>query len=352
MAAKQFYYPFEAPLAELDTALQEILDKEEPRSPDEDAETERLRKRREELAEQIFSSLTAYQRVMLARHPDRPQTADYLDMIVEDFVELHGDRRFSDDASIVCGLGRIEQTRMMIVGQQKGKDTQERLKCNFGMTRPEGFRKALLKMQLAERFGLPVLTLVDTKGAAADVGAEERGEGLSIAENMAAMSCLRTPVVCVIIGEGCSGGALGIGVADRYGILENAYYTVISPEGCAAILYHDAKKAEEAAAALHLTAREVHELGVFDEVMRESGGGAHRDPQSAADAVKEFVLRSLDELRDLSSEELLRRRYERHRRLGFVLEGKDAELARARWDGEAVPEEDVADDVQESAAEE
>jgi acetyl-CoA carboxylase carboxyl transferase subunit alpha len=240
--------------------------------------------------------------------------------MVEDFVELHGDRTFRDDAAIITGLGKIEGERFMIVGHQKGKTTRERLSRSFGCPYPEGYRKALIKMKLAQKCGLPILTLIDTPGAHPGIGAEERGQAQAIAANLYEMARLKTPIICIIIGEGGSGGALGIGVGDKLSILENAYYSVISPEGCAAILWKNAENAPQAAEALHLTAKDLLELGIVDEILKEPLGGAHRDPEETVQTVKEAVLRYLGELRPLSAEDLLERRYEKYRHLGRFLE--------------------------------
>lgn len=337
---ERFAYPFEAPLAEIAREIESL--RAEGGGQGAEERLARLRQRFDETAKRIVSTLTPYQRVMLARHPERPQSLDFIAAIADDFIELHGDRCVGDDKAIVCGLGAISGRRMAIVAQQKGRDTKERLARNFGMVRPEGFRKALRIMRLAEKFSLPVLTLIDTKGAAADLEAEQRGEGFAIAQSLAAMSALRTPILSVVIGEGCSGGALGIGVCDWCGMLENAYYCVITPEGCAAILYRDAEKAPEAAAAMKITAQELVALGVADEVVAEPPGGAHWDPAAAANALKAAVLRNLERLASIPPEELIKARRSRYRRLGAFLEGEAAaaEAARRKADfgsGQATP---------------
>ncbi|MBN1442675.1 MAG: acetyl-CoA carboxylase carboxyltransferase subunit alpha, partial [Planctomycetes bacterium] len=264
----------------------------------------------------IFSNLSAWQKVQLARHPDRPMTTDYVQLIADDFVELHGDRAFRDDPSILTGLATIGGVRMMIVGQRKGKDTTEKIACHFGSPHPEGYRKALLRMKLAEKFGLPIVTLINTPGAYPGIGAEERGQAFVIAGNLMEMAALRVPVVCVVIGEGGSGGALGIGVGNRILMLEHAYYSVISPEGCAAILWKSAEFKEKAAEILRLTAQDLLEFSVIDEILPEPLGGAHRDHQIAAATLKEAILRHLRELSGLSPEELIEDRYCKFQKIG------------------------------------
>ncbi len=315
----QFTYDFEQPVAELDEQIS-LLEKElhEGAGNAEELESRlgELCSRRDEMLAGIMQNLTPYQRVRLARHPDRPQSRDYIRGAFEEFIELHGDRRFGDDRAIVTGLASLEGRRVMIIAQQKGRETREKLETNFGMPQPEGYRKALVKMGLAEKFGIPVISLIDTPGAAPAVEAEERGQGMAIAENIYRMAGLRTPIITVITGEGCSGGALGIGVGDRHGMLENAYYSVITPEGCAAILFHDASKADEAARALRITAGDMKEFGIIDDIVPEPPGGAHRDPKAAVENVKKFLITALDELSGVPVEHLLSERYERYRCLG------------------------------------
>ncbi len=261
-----------------------------------------------------------YDIVKLARHPLRPMTADYIDLVFDDFIELHGDRHFGDDKAIISGLAKLGQHRVMLIGQQKGKNTRERLLCNFGMTNPEGYRKALLKMKLAERLKLPVITLIDTPGANPDIGAEERGQAYAIAENIYQMIGLKTPIINVVIGEGGSGGALGIGVGDRFAIMEYAYCSVISPEGCAAILWKDASHANVAAEALKLTARELHKLEIVDDIIPEPPGAAHTSPREAAETLKTELTFYLKELVDTPIDTLLDKRYGRYRRMGHYFE--------------------------------
>jgi len=313
---KQFAYDFELPILELDKQIERLQEQADSGQEDAPAQLEALVQQRDQLLREIFGNLTAYQRVKVARHPLRPQSLDYIQMMCDDFLELHGDRRFGDDKAIVTGLAMLEGRRLMIIAQQKGKGVQDKLQRNFGMPEPEGYRKALLKMQLAAKFSLPVVCLIDTPGASPTIGAEERGQAMAIAENIFQMAGLPTPIVVLIIGEGCSGGALGMGVGDRFAMLENAYYSVISPEGCAAILWRDGNKAAEAAEAMKLTASDMLRLGIIDEVIEEPLGGAHRDPQAAARTVKQYLCRTLDELVTVPVEQLLEQRYMRYRRLG------------------------------------
>ena len=313
---KRFAYDFEQPILELDRQIEQLQEQADSGQEDMDAQLASLVEQRDELLRQVFGSLTAYQRVKVARHPLRPQSLDYIEMMCEDFVELHGDRRFGDDRAIVTGLGTLDGRKAMIVAQQKGKGVQDKVQRNFGMPEPEGYRKALLKMQLAAKFSLPVVCLIDTPGASPTLGAEERGQAMAIAENIFQTAGLRTPIIVLVIGEGCSGGALGMGVGDRFAMLENAYYSVISPEGCAAILWRDGNKAAEAAEAMKLTASDVLRLGIIDKVVEEPLGGAHRDPESAARVIEQHLLSTLDELASIPIDRLLEERYNRYRTLG------------------------------------
>jgi acetyl-CoA carboxylase carboxyl transferase subunit alpha len=268
----------------------------------------------------IYNNLTPWQRVQIARHPERPFTLDYIRMITSDFVELHGDRQFADDLAIIAGFAHINGTKVMIMGHQKGRDTKENVMRNFGCAHPEGYRKAMRLMQLAEKFALPIVVLIDTPGAYPGVGAEERGQAQAIAENLRDMIDLRTPVIATIIGEGGSGGALGIGIADRVCILQHAYYSVISPEGCASILWRNAIKAPLAAEALKIAAENLREFGVVDQVIPEPLGGAHRDAAKTASDLKDAVLKHIKELSLLSREELIEQRYNKFRKIGAFLE--------------------------------
>ena len=287
-------------------------------SPDLDA----LRAKRQKLLEDLYTQLSPWDTVRVARHPNRPQTRDYIDRLCRDFCELHGDRRFGDDPAIVTGFGRIGSIKCLLVGHQKGKTTKEKLACHFGCAHPEGYRKALAKMQLAEKYGLPIVTLVDTPGAYPGLGAEERGQAEAIAVNLREMSVLRTPIVSIVIGEGGSGGALGIAVADRVAMLQHSWYSVISPEGCAAILWKQANEQTNnaAAIALKLTARDNLELGIIDAAIPEPMGGAHRDPAGAAANLERWVIEELTQLREVNPDVLVEQRYARFRKLGSFTE--------------------------------
>jgi len=277
-----------------------------------------LRERRTGLLRELYAKLDPWETVRVARHPERPQTRDYIGLMCRDFCELHGDRRFGDDPAIVTGLGRIGSVKCLIVGHQKGRSTQEKLACHFGCAHPEGYRKALAKMRLAEKYGLPILTLVDTPGAYPGIGAEQRGQAEAIAVNLREMSRLRTPIISVIIGEGGSGGALGIAVGDRVAMMQHGWYSVISPEGCAAILWKEATEAtnRQSAEALRLTAKDNLRLGIIDHVIEEPPGGAQRDHIGAAQALQRWVLLQLDELSEIDPEVLVDQRYARFRALG------------------------------------
>lgn len=307
---------FEKPLLELEQRIEELRSFADGQSIDVSRELAKLEAKAEDLRKQIYGKLTRWQITQIARHPRRPYTLDYLRLLGIDFVELHGDRRFSDDEAMVGGMGFMGKRRVMIVGHQKGRDTKENIRRNFGMAHPEGYRKSLRLMKLAEKFGRPIITFVDTPGAYPGIGAEERGQAEAIAVNLHEMSRLRVPIVVVVIGEGGSGGALGIGVGDRVLMLEYAIYSVISPEGCASILFRDASRAQEAAEAMKITATDLAERGVIDEIIPEPAGGAHRDAESAAKNVGEAIERHLSELEELSSDELVRRRLEKFMAMG------------------------------------
>jgi len=315
-----FAYDFERPILDLDKQIRELSEKAAGDQGDPAAQIEKLERKRDRLLKKTFQDLTAYQRVRLARHPLRPHPMDYVAMLLTDFVELHGDRRFGDDPAIVTGLARLDEYRLMVVAQRKGRETREKVAANFGMPQPEGYRKALHKMTLAEKFALPVLCLIDTPGAAPAVGAEERGQAMAIAENIYTMAGLRVPIIVLVTGEGCSGGALGIGVGDRFAMLENAYYSVITPEGCAAILWKDGAKAPQAADAMKLTAHDMLEAGIIDTVIPEPLGGAHRDPQQTARSVEQYLTTALSELTALPVDDLLEQRYRRYRAIGVYHE--------------------------------
>jgi acetyl-CoA carboxylase carboxyl transferase subunit alpha len=268
------------------------------------------------MKEESYRNLTAMERVQLARHPKRPYTGDYIERAFTDFIELHGDRQFRDDEAIVGGWARLDGRTVMVIGQQKGRDMKENLRCNFGMPHPEGYRKALRLMQMAEKFGHPIVTLIDTPGAYPGIGAEERGQAEAIARNLREMARLRVPIIAVVIGEGGSGGALALGVADHVLMLENSVYSVITPEGCAAILWKTAAAKDKAADAMKMTAKDLSDLGVIDEVLPEPLGGAHADWQTTADILREALVRHLIELSELSPDELLPRRWEKYLGMG------------------------------------
>jgi acetyl-CoA carboxylase carboxyl transferase subunit alpha len=325
----EFRLPFEAPIYEMEARLAELeAGYAKNRAAGETAGVaEQIRRLRRELANlkrTIYSNLQPHETVQVARLQSRPQTRDYLDLIFDQdhFVELHGDRAIGDDKAIVTGLAHLGDERVMFIGHQKGKTLAERTECHFGCAHPEGYRKALVKMRLAAKFGLPIVTFIDTPGAYPGITAEERGQAAIIAENLMAMSQIATPIVCVVIGEGGSGGALGIGVGDRLAMLEHAWYSVISPEGCATILWKSAEHWPKAAATLKMTSRDLLRLGVIDEVIAEPLGGAHRDYREAAANVKSFLIRSIRELAELPRAELLQRRYAKYRRIGVFLEGE------------------------------
>jgi acetyl-CoA carboxylase carboxyl transferase subunit alpha len=279
-----------------------------------------LEKDLKKLTDSVFANLDPWDRVQLSRHPNRPLTSDYLAALFDDVQELQGDRAFKDDPAIVTAFATFEGNKVMVMGHRKGKTLQERLQCNFGCAHPEGYRKAVRKMKMAEKFNLPIISFINTPGAYPGIEAEERGQSQAIAEAIREMAGLRVPIITLTIGEGGSGGALGIGVGDRYLIMENAYYSVISPEGCAAILWHDAKKASDAARVLRLTPNDLIELGIMDEIVPEPYGGAHRDPRRAVDFVRSALLKHLKELQQLSVEDLMEQRYQKLRGMGKYIE--------------------------------
>ncbi len=312
-----FVLEFEKPLVELEKRIQEMRDLSDSQNLELQEEIERLEAKARKLRQEIYAKLTRWQRVQLARHPDRPYTLDYVQRVFDDFFEIHGDRAFGDDPAIVTGLGHIEGQPVVLVGHQKGRDTKEKLYRNFGMPHPEGYRKALRAMRLAAKFNRPVVSLVDTPGAYPGIGAEERGQAEAIARNLFEMSRLPVPIVVIIIGEGASGGALGIGVGDRVLMLENTWYSVISPEGCAAILWRDAAKAPQAAEAMKLAPKDLLEMKVIDEIVPEPLGGAHRDPDGAAKIVKETILKEIEALKAVPAEQLVEQRIQKYARMGF-----------------------------------
>ena len=314
---------FEKPVVELETRIKELREFATSSNVEVGEEVQRLERKVERLRRDIYSKLTRWQRVQLARHPRRPYTLDYVGLLCQEFMELHGDRGFRDDPSIVGGLARMDGRPLMVVGHQKGRNTKENIHRNFGMPHPEGYRKALRLFQTADRFRLPILTFVDTPGAYPGVGAEERGQSEAIARNLREMARLRVPIVSVVIGEGGSGGALALAVADRVYMLENAIYSVISPEGCAGILWKDKAKAPQAAEVLRLTARDVLELGVIDGLIEEPLGGAHRDPGQAARAIGQTVSSAFLALEPVPPDELLTKRLEKYLAMGVFEDAGD-----------------------------
>jgi acetyl-CoA carboxylase carboxyl transferase subunit alpha len=311
---------FEKPIFEIQSKLEELKKQSQSLGVNSEEEIKKLEEKLAETNKQIFSNLTAWQRVQLARHPKRPFTLDYLQSTFADFTELHGDRLFAEDRAVVGGFARLDDHRVMVIGTQKGRDTKENILRNFGSAHPEGYRKALRLMRMAEKFGLPIITLIDTAGAYPGVGAEERHIAEAIAVNLREMMLLEVSTIAVVIGEGGSGGALGIGVADRVLILENAYYSVISPEGCAAILWKDRAAAPKAAEALKITARNLLELKLVDEVVPEPLGGAHNDPAMTSATLKQHLLSHLEQLQKMSPAERMKQRYQRFRAHGHFTE--------------------------------
>ena len=307
---------FEKPILKLERQINELVAVQEQKGVDYAAEITDLRKNMNALLRKTYANLTPWETVQVARHPARPQTRDYIELFVKDFDELHGDRRYADDKTIVSGVGRIGGHKVMLVGHHKGRDTKEKILCNFGCAHPEGYRKALAKMQFAEKYNLPIVTFIDTPGAYPGIGSEERGVAEAIAVNLREMSVLRVPIVCIVIGEGGSGGALGIGVGDRLAMMQYAWYSVISPEGCSGILWKGGANAPDAAEALKLTSTHLKAQGIIDEIIEEPLGGAHRNPRAAADAVEKYLDKTLRELKRVAIEKLVDQRYERLRRLG------------------------------------
>jgi len=310
------FLDFEQPIAELEDKLRELTNAGHDTAIDVDDEVGKLRSKLRSKTAEIFRDLTPWQITQMSRHPGRPYTKDYVAVMCDEFHELAGDRMYADDAAIVGGLARIVGRPVMVIGHQKGRDLKSKVRRNFGMPRPEGYRKALRLMQMAERFGLPILTFIDTPGAYPGVGAEERGQSEAIARNLEEMAGLKVPVVCTVIGEGGSGGALAIGVGDRVNMLQYSTYSVISPEGCASILWKNAGRAKDAAEALGLTAPRLKELGLIDKIIREPTGGAHRNPRSMAIRLKAVLLKQLDELQAMAIDQLLEQRYQRLRSYG------------------------------------
>ncbi|OHB55546.1 MAG: acetyl-CoA carboxylase carboxyltransferase subunit alpha, partial [Planctomycetes bacterium RBG_13_44_8b] len=307
---------FEESVADIDRQMEELRKLSSSKGIDYSTEIRRLQQEQVAELKRIYSSLTAWQVVQIARHPKRPLFTDYLDLIVNDFRELHGDRCFGDDRAIITGIGQIARNRVFIVGQNKGKTMKEKIACNFGCPNPEGYRKAIAKMKFAEKFNIPIVTFIDTPGAYPGIGAEERGQAQAIAVNLAAMSRLKVPIICICIGEGGSGGALGISVGDRVAMLEFAYYSVISPEGCAAILWRDGSRAADAAQALKLTSRDLINLRLIDAVIPEPLGGAHRNVHDTVYNVERYIAKTLIDLKRIKIDNLLENRYKKWRSIG------------------------------------
>ena len=318
------FLEFEKPLVRIHHDIEEMVREHRDTGRDLSADIEQQRERFASTMKRLYGNLSPWETVLVARHPKRPLSTDYLRMIFRDFCELHGDRLFGDDKAIITGFARIGKHRVMFVGHNKGKDLKERIACNFGCAHPEGYRKALRKMKLAEKYGVPVVCLIDTQGAYPGIGAEERGIAQAIAVNLMEMSRLRTPIVCVVIGEGGSGGALGLAVGDRVAMFQHSFYSVISPEGCAAILWKTADQRKHAANALKLTARELKRLDIVDKIIAEPLGGAHRDPEAAGATLEEYIIRSLNELKRSSPDTLVARRRKAIRALGCFFDDPDA----------------------------
>ena len=310
-----YYLDFEKPIQEIDLKILEL--KNDKLSEKQSAELLSLEATRETTIKEIFSNLSRWDRVQLARHPQRPLSLDYINYISDDFIELHGDRYFGDDKAVICGIGRIKETKIVFIGQQKGKNTKENLFRNFGMMRPEGYRKALRLMKLAEKFELPVITFLDTPGAYPGLGAEERGQGEAIAKNLLEMSKLEVPIISIVIGEGASGGALGIGVCDKMLMLENTWYSVISPEGCASILWRDAAKAPDAADAMRVMPEDLKKMGICDQIIKEPLGGAHRDFEKIAEKVKNAILNEIKLIQESKIDNFLEKRIDRYDKMGI-----------------------------------
>lgn len=312
----KYYLEFEKPFEQIDI---EILEMESLQNPDQNI-LNKLYNKRTDLIKNIYSKLSRWQRVQLARHPNRPYSKDYIDIFSSDFIELHGDRHFRDDPAVIAGIGHFSGQKIAWIGQQKGRNTKENLYRNFGMMRPEGYRKAIRIMKIAEKFNLPIISFLDTIGAYPGLGAEERGQGEAIANNLIEMSGIEVPIISVVIGEGASGGALGIGICDRMLMMENTWYSVISPEGCASILFRDAKRAEDAAEALKPTPEDLLELGICDRIIEEPNGGAHRDFKASCDSLKRVLIEELEQLSNLDKSDFLQNRISKYDKLGFFEE--------------------------------
>ncbi|MEN8264247.1 MAG: acetyl-CoA carboxylase carboxyltransferase subunit alpha [Nitrospirota bacterium] len=321
-----YYLDFEKPVAELENKIEELKRLADGRDMNIASEIKKLEKKARDLRADIFSKITPWQRTLIARHPERPYTLDYINLLMEDFIELHGDRRFADDTAIVTGFAKFQGTPVAVIGHQKGRSTKERIERNFGQPHPEGYRKALRIMKLAERFGTPIITLIDTPGAYPGVGAEERGQAEAIADNLFQMFTIKTPIICIIIGEGGSGGALALAIGDKVLMLEHSVYSVISPEGCAAILWKNNNNSvgpieyAKASEALKLTSRDLHNFGVIDEIIPEPLGGAHRNREEAAKSIGNVLKQYIEELSGKPLESLIDERYNKFRLIGKLTE--------------------------------
>ncbi len=320
------YLDFEQKVADLERQVDELRKLSAQKGIDYSVEIRRIERDRIAELKRLYANLTPWQTVQVARHPQRPLLTDYLNLMVQDFRELHGDRCFGDDRAIITGIGQIARNKVLIIGQDKGKTTKDKIACNFGCPNPEGYRKALAKMRFAEKYGLPVVALIDTPGAYPGIGAEERGQAQAIAANLYEMSRLKVPILAICIGEGGSGGALGIAVGDRLAMLEFAYYSVISPEGCAAILWRDGSQAADAAAALKLTSKDLHKLGLVDTIILEPVGGAHRNVHDTVHSVETYIAKTLTELSRVSLSDLLANRYRKWRSVGTASLGQGRQV--------------------------
>ncbi|MEQ9411210.1 MAG: acetyl-CoA carboxylase carboxyltransferase subunit alpha [Fuerstiella sp.] len=317
--APQHQLPFEKPIYDLEGQLARLEAEPNP-APALQESIRRMRVELTKITRELYENLDPWQIVQVSRHPERPQTADYIELVFDEFVELHGDKSFGDDRALVTGFAKLDGRKVMLVGHQKGRTLKERNECLYGCAHPEGYRKAMSKMEMASRYGLPIICLIDTPGAYPGIGAEERGQAYNIAVNLRDMSTLEVPVVCVVIGEGGSGGALGIGIGDHIAVLQNAYYSVISPEGCAGILWKHSSHADKAARALRFTSKDLIDLGIVDEIIPEPLGGAHRNHRQMAMTLKGALAEALQSLEGIPRDQLLDRRYERFRRIGVFEE--------------------------------
>lgn len=334
---------FEKPIVELEGRIDELKNFSSEQELDLSDELSTLTKKLDTLKKDIYGNLSAWQRVQIARHPERLYTIDYIDMIMDDFVELHGDRLFADDKAIVGGFAKIDGHKVLVLGHQKGRDLKENITRNFGSANPEGYRKAMRLMRIAERFKLPVVVLIDTAGAYPGIGGEERGQAQAIAENIRDMFALKTPVICCVIGEGGSGGALGIGVGDSVMMLENSYYSVISPEGCAAILWKDSTRAKDAAEALRLTSTDLVKFGIVDQVIDEPLGGIHKNKAAGAENVKKAIVENIKKFSGMEMDTMLEARYEKFRKIGHFRDMTEEEIS--AWEADQQPAKEKKEDA-------